>query len=145
MGWLGLAIWRFNILAGCVMTALGFILLSSWKGKASQLKSLLFRTHLMCSQAFGFICCKYLKVLICQPLLSDVPSNVKIDSFGPAADGVALHHEDVIALCKRYCSDQELCQDQFSKSNVCDLQECIEEKPRHFSKSLFDMDWCLIM
>ena len=60
----------------------------------------------------------YLLNLLCQPLLSDVPSNVKIDCFGPAADGVALHHEDVIALCKRYCSDQELCQDQFSKSKV---------------------------
>ena len=62
------------------------------------------------------------KVLLCQPL-SDVLSNVKIDCFGPAAVGVALHHEDVIVLRKRYCSDQELChqelcQDQFSKSNV---------------------------
>ena len=41
---------------------------------------------------------------------SDVPPNLKIESFGPAAPGVASHHEDVIVLCKRHMCDRELCQ-----------------------------------
>lgn len=46
------------------------------------------------------------------PCLSDVPPNVKIESFGPAAMALRAHDEDVIVLCKRYCSDRELCQAQ---------------------------------
>lgn len=55
---------------------------------------------------------------LCSPtaLRSDVPANVKIDSFGPGATSVATHHEDVIVICKRYCCDRELCQAYVNKT-----------------------------
>ena len=63
-------------------------------------------------------------ILLPSPCRSDVPSNIRIDSFGPGAEGVASHHEDVIVVLKRYCSDKEVCQahgaehKQFKKNKI---------------------------